>query len=158
MFAYGQSDGTNIHNLIKDGVLGPYVKTHRILKCPSDRSQTKLADGKTYPRVRSYAMNGFMATKYLYTPGFPDPTFLKLSDLVKARRMELIVFSDMHEEYLNVCMLILGGGISSEVWGNLPASRHDARGVLSYTDGHAEIHRWRDRSTLQPDRDLYQWG
>ena len=153
---YGQNDGTNIDNLIRNGVLGPYLKTHRIFKCPSDRSQTKLADGKSYPRVRSYAMNGFMATKYLYNPQYPDATLLKLSDLAKARRKEFIVFSDMHEDYLDVCNLILDGDIGSTTWINLPASRHDARGVLSYTDGHAELHRWRDRLTLQPVKGGYQ--
>jgi prepilin-type processing-associated H-X9-DG protein len=31
-----------------------------------------------------------------------------------------------------------------------PASRHDGKGVLSYADGSAEIHRWQDPQTLQP--------
>src|SRR5437016_14092126 len=32
--------------------------------------------------------------------------------------------------------------------GHLPAARHGGSGVISYTDGHAEIHRWRDGWTL----------
>ncbi len=44
---YGKSDGTNIDYIIaqREGSLGPYVKTHLIFKCPTDRSLTKLADG-----------------------------------------------------------------------------------------------------------------
>src|SRR5881396_2490003 len=61
---YGNPDGTNIDYLIgqREGSLGPYVKTHKIFKCPTDRSQTKLPDGSSYPRVRSYSMNMFMGT------------------------------------------------------------------------------------------------
>src|SRR5882724_685479 len=61
---YGKPDGTNIDYIIgqHEGSLGPYVKTEKIFKCPTDRSVTKLADGKFYPRVRSYSMNAFMGT------------------------------------------------------------------------------------------------
>src|SRR2546422_1845785 len=40
------SDGTNIDYIIgqRQGSLGPYVKAHKIFKCPTDRSMTKLAD------------------------------------------------------------------------------------------------------------------
>src|SRR5439155_13502042 len=64
---YGSPDGTNKDYLIgqREGSLGPYVKTHRIFKCPADRSTTTLADGKSYPRVRSYSMNGAMGTRAL---------------------------------------------------------------------------------------------
>src|SRR6185503_2505281 len=62
---YGMPDGTNIDYIIgqREGSLEPYVKTHKIFKCPTDRSVTKLADGQSYPRVRSYSMNAFMGTR-----------------------------------------------------------------------------------------------
>src|SRR5438093_2793240 len=58
---YGNPDGTNIDYLIgqREGSLGPYVKSQRIFKCPTDLSVTKLGDGQAYPRVRTYSMNGF---------------------------------------------------------------------------------------------------
>jgi prepilin-type processing-associated H-X9-DG protein len=34
--------------------------------------------------------------------------------------------------------------------GDLPASYHGNAGGLSFTDGHAEIHRWRDPRTMPP--------
>src|SRR2546428_12441749 len=68
---YGLPDGTNIDYIIgqREGSLGPYVKTEKIFKCPTDRSVTKLADGRSYPRVRSYSMNGFMGTRALDNGG-----------------------------------------------------------------------------------------
>src|SRR5436190_12710482 len=63
---YGNPDGTNIDYLIgqREGSLGPYVKTPKMFKCPADKSLTKLADGNSYPRVRSYSMNSFMGTRF----------------------------------------------------------------------------------------------
>ncbi len=68
---YGNPDGTNIDYIIglHEGSLGPYVKTHKIFKCPTDRSKTTLLDGNSYLRVRSYSMNGFMGTRALNNGG-----------------------------------------------------------------------------------------
>ena len=46
---YGDPGGTNIDNLIANGMLGPYLNTHRVFKYPSDGSRTEQADGKSYP-------------------------------------------------------------------------------------------------------------
>src|SRR6266496_3448434 len=57
---YGNADGTNIDYVIgqREGSLGPYLKTYRVFKCPSDKSHTPLSNEASYPRVRSYCMNG----------------------------------------------------------------------------------------------------
>ena len=95
---YGNRDGTNIDYLIgqREGSLGPYVKTHRIFKCPTDRSVTRLADGNSYPRVRSYSMNIFMGTMMRGGggPGAGDyvwTIFMKRSDVSIGPRPELLV-------------------------------------------------------------------
>src|SRR5437667_8810781 len=70
---YGNADGTNIDYIIgqREGSLGPYVKTHRIFKCPTDRSRTEPAESKSLPRVRSYSMNAFMGTLVRAGSGIP---------------------------------------------------------------------------------------
>src|SRR6266516_6704389 len=86
---YGNSDGTNIDYIIgqREGSLGPYVKTHLIFKCPTDRSVTTLADGRSYPRVRSYSMNGAMGTRAGDNGGYaPALTFLTRAELASAPR------------------------------------------------------------------------
>jgi prepilin-type N-terminal cleavage/methylation domain-containing protein len=86
---YGNPDGTNIDYLIsqREGSLGPYVKTHKIFKCPTDRSETTLADGKSYPRVRSYSMNGNMGTRVLDNGGTgASATFLRVEEFSKMYR------------------------------------------------------------------------
>jgi type II secretory pathway pseudopilin PulG len=158
---YGMADGTNIDYLIgqREGSLGPYLKTHRVFKCPTDRSKTTLADGTSYPRVRSYSMNGAMGTRALDNLG-TDPvlTFLNRGDLARAPRTELFVFMDEHEDSLSTSMFALDRGKAWELWSNLPSSRHARSGVISYTDGHAEIHRWRDARTFMPVKGVLQGG
>lgn len=158
---YGYSDGTNIDYLISQraGSLAPYVKTHLIFKCPADRSTTRLADGHSYPRVRTYSMNGFMGTRALDMGGYADfASFLRKAELAKPKRSEYIVFMDEHEDSLTRCIFYLGRDVNRETWNKLPASRHSKRGVMSYTDGHAEIHRWRDARTLVPVKGVPQGG
>jgi prepilin-type processing-associated H-X9-DG protein len=57
---------------------------------------------------------------------------------------------DIHEDHLDTCMYSLTLDYSTGQFETLPASRHDGKGVLSYADGSAEIHRWQDSQTIQP--------
>jgi prepilin-type N-terminal cleavage/methylation domain-containing protein len=158
---YGSPDGTNIDYLIgeREGSLGPYVKTHRIFKCPTDRSTTTLPDGKSYPRVRSYSMNGNMGTRVLDNGGSgASLTFLTQAELTRAPRTEFFVFIDEHEDSLANCIFYLDRDIGLERWSRIPASRHSRSGVISYTDGHAEIHKWRDARTFVPAKGVRQGG
>ena len=57
-----------------------------------------------------------------------------------------------------MCLFVLDRDMNWEMWAHLPASRHAGSGVISYTDGHAEIHRWRDARTLVPVKGVVQGG
>ncbi len=125
---YGNPDGTNIDYIVgeREGSLGPYVKTPRMFKCPSDKSLSKLADGNSYPRVRSYSMNVFMGTRFSSVGSPENPaTFLRLEEFYKvyqAGRRELLVFIDVHEDSLNTCVFSLSRAMYDEGWEHLPAS------------------------------------
>ena len=85
-------------------------------------------------------------------------TFLTLAELARAPRTEFFVFMDEHEDSLTKCLFHLDRGIGLELWSHLPSSRHGRSGVISYTDGHAEIHRWKDPRTFVPVKGVYQGG
>ena len=157
---YGNPDGTNVDYLIgqREGSIAPYVKTHRIFKCPTDRSKTTLADDKSYPRVRSYSMNSVVGSNWGVAPGVV--VFLKRGDFAKFPYPMIFVFIDVHEDYVDYCHFGVptGWANNAQAWGYLPASRHAGSGVLSYQDGSAEIHRWRDARTLQSVTGVYQWS
>jgi prepilin-type N-terminal cleavage/methylation domain-containing protein/prepilin-type processing-associated H-X9-DG protein len=151
---YGKLDGTNIAYL-RDALLGPYLKTHLVFKCPSDRSEIKLSDGTRYPRVRTYAMNGFMGTTA--AEGLAT-TFVKRSDFTKLPRPEYLVFVDVHEDFLDKCIFNLAWDVGRELWHRVPTSRHGGRGTLSYTDNHVELHRWLDPRTRPRVEGIYREG
>jgi len=85
-------------------------------------------------------------------------TFLTPGELTPAPRTEFFVFMDEHEDSLTRCMFYFNRDITSERWSHLPSSRHASSGVISYTDGHAEFHRWRDARTLVPVKGIFQGG
>jgi prepilin-type N-terminal cleavage/methylation domain-containing protein len=150
---YGRPDGTNVDYLIGQGVLGPYLQAAGVFKCPSDRSRTTLADGRAYPRVRSYTMNGYMGTKAHGRPGALDggpALFLHRADLATGPRREYLVFMDTHEDYINICSFILSRDINKESWTHYPTARHAGRGLFTLHDGRVEQRRWRDPRTLRP--------
>ncbi|MBI3850176.1 MAG: prepilin-type N-terminal cleavage/methylation domain-containing protein [Verrucomicrobia bacterium] len=157
---YSNPDGTNVDFLIgsREGSLGDYVKTPAVFKCPADKSLTVLTDNNAYPRTRSYSMNAYMGNDGANLLASPAALFEKRSDLSKVHRPELFVFIDEHEDSIDRCDFTIGIGKDRGVFVELPASRHSNSGGLSFTDGHVEIHRWKDRRTLQPVRGVYQWG
>ena len=103
-------------------------------------------------------MNGFMGTRATDNGGSPAATFLKRDEFSKVPRTELSVFMDEHEDSLTSCIFSLDRDINYERWSHLPASRHAGSGVISYTDGHAEIHHWKDPRTLLPVKGVFQGG
>ena len=90
--------------------------------------------------------------RYMDAPENLYKIFLKRSDLSPSVRAQIFVFIDVHEDFLDFCTFELSYDPPSQQsgWHNLPSGRHAASGILSYVDGHAEIHRWRDQITLQP--------
>jgi prepilin-type processing-associated H-X9-DG protein len=147
---YGNPDGTNVDYLMgeREGSLGRYVQSVRLFKCPSDRSRTTLADGKSYPRLRSYSMNGQMGTRVLWGSG--GEFFLKMDEWNRFHRPGWIVFMDTHEDSINFCLFYLSRGATFGGWGQFPTARHGKAGTLGFVDGHVEMKRWVDPRTLVP--------
>ncbi len=148
--SYGNPDGTNVALLMSNRVasLGPYVHTEKLFKCPSDRSRTTLPDGKSYPRLRSYSMNGSMGARILWVTG--GEIFLKMGEWDRFNRPGWIVFMDTHEDSIRTCIFSLVRDVTYGGWGNFPAARHGNAGTLGFVDGHVEMKRWVDPRTLIP--------
>ncbi|HKS37208.1 MAG TPA: hypothetical protein VJW76_08475 [Verrucomicrobiae bacterium] len=155
-------DATNVVSLV-DGRysrLGPYSRDPTIYRCPADASTIR-AGGQTYTRVRSCAANQAVGTKHdgfspvdgpwldgnhSHTANRTWHTYARLSDVVRPAPAQLWVLIDEDEFSIN------DGGFAvimprTEMidW---PATRHDVSAVVSFADGSAEIHRWRDPRTI----------
>ena len=138
----GGADSTDPERL-KTGLLAPYTaKSVGVYKCPADRST---AAG--LPRTRSYSMSRFMGSPPTST------TWQWFAKAVQIRTpASTFVFLDEHPDSINdgffACDGSPGGDISK--WQDLPASHHGEACGFSFADGHSEIKKWKNRSTVQP--------
>jgi prepilin-type N-terminal cleavage/methylation domain-containing protein/prepilin-type processing-associated H-X9-DG protein len=158
---------------IKKSPLWPYCgNSVSIWRCPADRSAVTV-NGDRKPRVRSMAMNiwigGFVGTDGALSGNPPlywnqiDQVqggrlwrvYLRESDLANPGPANLWLLMDMREDSIdwgNFATDMTGWPDRPERRGlyDLPASYHGRAGGLSFADGHAEIHRWRDDRTMPP--------
>jgi len=139
-------------------VLAPYsAKQFKIYHCPGDIyvSPEQKAAGYT-ERVRSVSMNAGLGEGGR-APEFPFAKTiqcLKTSDLVKPGPSMTWVFVDEQADSLNDAMLYHDP--NGTRWIDLPASYHSGACGFSFADGHAEIRKWKESSTIVPVR--YQSG
>ncbi|MDB6110398.1 MAG: hypothetical protein JWR69_2148 [Pedosphaera sp.] len=143
----------------KASLLAPYsARSAKIYWCPTD---TYLAPAQKAQgwlnRVRSVAMDAAVGDGKKYT-GFSwsaSPPFFwakKMSDLTNPGPSQSWLFTDEHPDSIDDALLYSnpyftdGTGLFTE----LPASDHNGACGLGFTDGHSEIHKWRDATTLHP--------
>ncbi len=157
----GTPDGANTNNqYLMAGALGPYTaRSVGVYHCPADKIPSAVG-----LRNRSLSMNGFVGDyeRTMWT-AYGQPTyqlFTKMSQFTRPGPAMTWVFIDEHPDSINdgfFGMRMPAAGIwpnGFTVWDDVPASYHNGAGGLSFADGHAEIKKWRDSSTLQPIRKI----
>jgi prepilin-type N-terminal cleavage/methylation domain-containing protein/prepilin-type processing-associated H-X9-DG protein len=158
------SEITNVL-LVRNGVLAPYsAAALDIYKCPADKyisPEQKRAGW--HKRLRSQAMNASMGL-------FNTSTDSRISGanginpLTNDRRQwtkqthipepaRYFVTIDEHADSINDGYFI--NGFTVNQWGDIPASYHGGAGGLTFADGHAEIRKWRSRTTQIPVKFSY---
>ena len=142
-------ENTNIL-LLTEAKLGSYVgRSAAVYKCPADHSRAAVG-----PRVRSMSMNSLVGDPGVLTNRF-NPAyvqFFKETDLVAPAN--IFLFLDEHPDTINDGFFM--NRLEEYRWGNLPASYHNGAASVSFTDGHAESHRWvvgGENSTIRPARE-----
>jgi len=143
---------TNVQYLL-NGLLGPYAaRSVSVYKCPADR-----IPALNGARVRSYSMSGFVGgtiEQGIY--GYTDyRVFTKDSDFTTPGPAKTFVFIEEHPDSINdeVLGMRMGPATSwpaAASWDDVPASSHNGAVVLSFADGHVEIHKWLDAITMVP--------
>jgi prepilin-type processing-associated H-X9-DG protein len=140
--------------LIKIGLLFPYLKSLEIYKCPADK-RSALGPGSTaYPlSVRSMSLNGWMNAIQSWNttrahPGAKGRDFRKMTDIRRAS--SIFTFIDENPYSINDGWFISDPTLTgaAAVWIDRPASYHNHAGGLAFADGHAEIKKWRDNNMI----------
>lgn len=149
------SDNTNTVRLTRGGI-GPYTsRSPGIYRCPSDNVLSDLqAQAGWQRRVRSISMNAMIGDAGVFSLGGantnnPDYTqFFKVGQVPAPSK--IFVFIEEHPDSINDGYFL--NQPKSLGWFDLPASYHNGAVNLSFTDGHAETHRWLLASTKRPAR------
>ena len=135
---------------IKNGRLWPYNGSLDIYRCPTD---VAFKSGlKTFMRVRSFSMSGRMGGDAsccdFVNPGIPF--FLKASSINNPGPSQAFVFVDEDKDSIDDGFFAVQAKVvNNGYWQNTPASRHGNGGTLSFADGHAELWRWREPTTIK---------
>ena len=136
----------------------PYLKSVGVYRCAADRSTTKV-NGVVTPRMRSMSMSqAFDCDRPL--PNCPG-MWLPYPEYVVFKK-----YTDIRSPAMTYCLLdehpdsINAGGFANRMVDpadpdgiriiDYPASYHAGAAGISFMDGHAEIHKWRDDRTKPP--------
>jgi prepilin-type processing-associated H-X9-DG protein len=138
------------------GLLFRYNNSSGIYRCPADKSTVR--DQGQIRRTRSYSMNWYMNM-------WPNPAdyyfctdWHRLGELRKPGPAQAFVFADEHKNSISWGLFAItlpnGGwippGTTVWTWLSAPATRHGNAGTVSFADGHAELWRWKEPTTLRP--------
>jgi prepilin-type processing-associated H-X9-DG protein len=145
------------HNSREGGVLFCYNNSPAIYRCPADKST--VCDQRQIPRTRSYSMNWYMNM-------WPNPAdhdyntdWHRLGEIRNPGPERAFVFADEHENTTSWGLFAMNHpkgwvqtGTTVWTWLSAPATRHGNAGTLSFADGHVELWRWKEPTTIRPPR------
>ena len=128
--------------------LGPYAKSASLYRCPASKIQAR-EGGELFPLVRTVSMNGWMG--YINRPDNPGfQSFHKTFALVDLAPSDALVFVDERDD--SVDDGFFGLDMVRDTIRNLPARFHNSSGVVTFADGHVEMHHWQSPALQMPQQ------
>lgn len=143
------NDATNTV-LITDWLLFPYGKSIGVFKCPGNqKNMVRGISMNCYLGNQNYGVSAGVSAPINAGP-YPVRAFMKTSDIQFAS--QTFVCMDENDQTINDGLLkVRGQNINlprSVSIDDFPAIYHGNAGGISFTDGHAEIHKWKLGSPL----------
>jgi hypothetical protein len=131
----------------------PYASQLSVFHCPADRSLAAIDNMSgpkaQLPRVRSYAMNSWVGSRYMedYPKGTGYRTFVKESELAVAGAAGVWMIVDEHEFSIDDGWFLVTMD-DSRPFASFPAARHQRGFCVNYLDGHADVQKLRDPTSV----------
>jgi prepilin-type N-terminal cleavage/methylation domain-containing protein len=144
-------DATNTAQL-RQSKFFPYLNQPGVFRCPADTGSSEPYRDTATPigglRVRSYAMNSWMGSRYMES--YPRPTgfrtFVKDSEFASTGAAVVWYLADEHPATLDDGWFLVTMD-DSQPFASFPATRHQRGYALDFADGHAATVKLRDPST-----------
>lgn len=157
----GAPDDTNttLLSAATNSMVGPYIKSPGVFRCPADPSCNYGSSGT--PRVRSVSMNQAIGPNQYGTITPPSGTpqgywlpsstynvFLKESDVRAPANIWLLL--DEHPDSINDAAFAfqMPSNPKSTEWIDVPAKYHANACGFTFLDGHAVIHKWQSPQAI----------
>jgi prepilin-type processing-associated H-X9-DG protein len=156
----GSPDNTNL-NYLANGLLGPYLKSLAVYKCPADMSRSGPPNGTAgQPRVRSISMNqAFRKHDMEHWNSPPWRIYKKSSDMILPVPANLWVIMDENPDSVNDAACAVWMDLPGMKWQDGPGVGHGGGCGFSFADGHSEIKKWKDpRTTSGPMVTTYKYS
>ena len=124
-------------------LFGQYIQTKGVYRCPADKSMIKVGRNEV-PRLRSYALNGFVGWNTARSTGEPayrnqpNPryqSYLKMSDSARGPA-EIFTFIEVHP--VSLCRPFYGLNMKQNFY-HVPAGHHSGTAALGYMDGSTKV-------------------
>lgn len=148
-------DNTNTATLTEAGMGSFANKAARIYHCPGDRALSQIQrDAGWTERVRSYSMNAMIGDAGDLTASGVNKNnphyiqFFRITDIPQPS--DIFVFVEEHPDSINDGYFLNRFYVNQ--WIDLPSSDHNGTAPFAFADGHAQLHRWVEKSTMQPLR------
>lgn len=144
----GSSDNTNLL-FLQNGLLGNYLKSVGVYKCPADMSLSGPPNGRTgLPRVRSISMNqAFRRHNYEHWNSPPWRIYQRASDMTVPAPDHLWVIIDENPDSVNDAAFAVAMDLAGLKWQDGPGTGHGGGCGFTFADGHSEIRKWKDGRT-----------
>lgn len=146
-------DNTN-QATINQAALGVYAQRQTaIYRCPSDRALSAMQNAAGWTaRIRSYSMNAMVGDVGPFTASgtnINNPDYVQFFKITQIPHpSEIFVFLDEHPDSIDDGYFL--NRAYHWNWIDLPASYHNGATAFSFADGHSELHRWLESSTVRP--------
>ncbi|HXC36834.1 MAG TPA: type II secretion system protein [Candidatus Acidoferrales bacterium] len=127
-----------------NGSIGSYAKNPGVYLCPADHSMTTHSKQQ---RVRSCSANCYVGTTKSEQHNFNEikngwQIYNKLADFnSRLSSADCMVFTDENPLSLNDGFLLEYPNVGP---GDRPAVNHNKASAITFADGHAQVHKWKD--------------
>jgi prepilin-type N-terminal cleavage/methylation domain-containing protein/prepilin-type processing-associated H-X9-DG protein len=153
-WAYGNAwTDTTLTNLQR-GALYDYSLSPGIYRCPADRSTVR--DRGKILRTRSVSMSLFMNMSTDPSDSWYSLVWHSLHQIRDPGPAQALVFVDANEKTIEDIVFGINSpsiapilNLPTWTWWEIPATRHNNAGTVSFADGHAEVWRWLEPNTLR---------
>ncbi len=134
-------------NWIMAGLVYPYIQNPGVYKCPADLSLCPYGASPMFAvdSERTYSANCYVGGMQWWDQAYK--LYRKQTDLHSPGPADIWYFIEENPASIDDCYFALDPATPT-LWYNSPAVLHGQSSVMTFADGHAQIHKWSDGNMI----------